>query len=203
VGPGPLEESGALIGADLPALAIRAFFALPIPDAHRQLLRRHLALCAAGAPGFRWVAPENLHLTLRFMGHVDRELALGIADRLASRRLVAAQLELGELGTFTRGRLVRVVWAGLRTGALAAQELAAAVEAECAGAGLPPEARAFAPHLTLARSRERFGAPLPELPALPRLDPWLADELVLFQSQLGRPGATYEPLVRIPLSASA
>jgi len=202
VGPGPLEESGPLSGGDEPRQSIRAFFALPVPEAHRGGLGGHLALCAVRAPAFRWVAQENLHLTLRFLGRVDRELALGIARGLAARRLAAARLELGELGTFGRGRLVRVVWAGLRTGAEAAHHLAAAAEAECESAGLAPEARAFAAHLTLARAKARSGAPLPELPPLPSLDPWLADEMVLFESRLGPKGASYEPLWRIPLTAS-
>lgn len=109
-------------------------------------------------------------------------------------------LELGEVGTFKRGRLVRVVWLQVRTGAEQARELAALVEAECVRAGLASEARPFQPHLTLARARVRDGSALPQLPTSPTdLPPWRADELVLYSSHLGRAGAVYEPLRKLRL----
>ncbi len=186
LGPGPLEETGPL--------TLRAFFGLPVPEAQREELGRYLAACASIAPAFRWVVPANLHLSVRFIGTVERERVDGIADRLAGAELRGFELELGDLGTFKRGRLVRVVWLGLRSGAEPAIALAARVEAECAGAGLESEARAFQPHLTLARARARDGDVLPPLAQAPRVEPWHARELVLYQSRLARAGAVYEPL---------
>jgi 2'-5' RNA ligase len=185
LGPGPLEETGPL--------KLRAFFGLPVPEEQRELLGRHLAACASIAPAFRWIVPANLHLTIRFIGSVERNLVDGIAERLEAAGLRSFELELGDLGTFKRGRLVRVVWVGLRSGAQQAIDLAARVEAECARAGLEPEARAFEPHLTLARASGREGDVLPPLPEPPRVEPWSAQELVLYQSRLGRAGAVYEP----------
>jgi 2'-5' RNA ligase len=185
LGPGPLEETGPL--------TLRAFFGLPVPEMRRESLARYLAACASIAPGFRWVAAANLHLTVRFIGSVERELVDGIAERLEATGLRGFELELGDLGTFKRGRLVRVVWVGLRSGAQQAVELAARVEAECSRAGLEPEARGFQPHLTLARARDHAGDVLPALPEAPRVEPWRAHELVLYQSRLGRAGAVYEP----------
>jgi len=201
MGAGPLEEVGPLIDAPRPP-AIRAFFGLPLPEAQRRLMSAHLADCAAGAPGFRWVEPAGLHLTLRFIGRVDPAVALQIGERLVARRLSTLRLELGERGTFGRGRMVRVVWAGLRSGEKDATRLATQVEAECAAAGLAPETRPFAPHLTLGRARQRDGAVLPELPPIPSLEAWTADELVLYRSHLGSAGARYEPLVRVRLAPS-
>jgi RNA 2',3'-cyclic 3'-phosphodiesterase len=122
-----------------------------------------------------------------------------IADRLDQLRLPAFELAPGELGTFKRGRLVRVAWLQVSAGADQARELAARVEAECVRAGLEPEARPFQPHLTLARARPREGANLPVLADPPILAPWPADELVLFSSHLGRAGAVYEPLRKLSL----
>jgi RNA 2',3'-cyclic 3'-phosphodiesterase len=124
----------------------------------------------------------------------------GIADRLAGRPLAGFELGLGGLGTFKRGRLVRVAWLQVSTGLEAARELAAQVEVECAGAGLTAEARPFQPHLTLARARARDGASLPPFPEPPTLRPWRADELVLYRSHLGRAGSVYELLRAIKLS---
>ncbi|HSP10133.1 MAG TPA: RNA 2',3'-cyclic phosphodiesterase [Candidatus Dormibacteraeota bacterium] len=165
-----------------------------MPAPRREPLRRYLEDCASVAPEFRWVSPANLHLTVRFIGSVERELVDGVADRLETQGLLGFDLELADLGTFRRGRLVRVVWIGLKSGARQASELAARVEAECGRAGLAPEVRGFQPHLTLARARARDGGPLPILPDPPQVEPWRARELVLYRSRLGRAGAVYEPL---------
>jgi RNA 2',3'-cyclic 3'-phosphodiesterase len=93
-----------------------------------------------------------------------------------------------------------VVWLGLASGQEEIAALAKQVEAECVGAGLEPEARRYHAHLTLARARARDGALLPELPAPPELEPWRADELILYRSRPGRGGSVYEPLRRIRLS---
>jgi 2'-5' RNA ligase len=158
-----------------------------------------LAACAAAAPQFRWTPAGNLHLTVRFIGNADRALVEAIADRLAARSQLAFDLELGDLGTFGRGRHVRVVWQGLHDGAGAVAALAAHVEAECETAGLVPEKRPFQAHLTLARARPREGAELPPLPGPARVSRWRASELVLYASRLSRTGATYEPLRAVKL----
>jgi RNA 2',3'-cyclic 3'-phosphodiesterase len=126
-------------------------------------------------------------------------VAEGIADRLAAQDMPGFELRLGELGAFKRGRAARVVWLGVQSGREEIEALAAQVEAECVRAGLEAEGRRFHAHLTLARARPRDGAPLPELPGPPDLDPWRADELLLYRSRLGRGGSVYEPLRRIRL----
>jgi RNA 2',3'-cyclic 3'-phosphodiesterase len=182
------------------ALRVRAFFGLPVPDAHRGALDPYLAACAAVAPVFRWTPASNLHLTVRFIGSVELAVADTIAERLTARPPAGFELELGDVAMFKRGRMVRVVWLQVRSGADAARELAAQVEVACVREGLAPEDRPFQPHLTLARARERDGASLPPLPAAPELPPWRADELVLFRSHLGRAGAVYEPVRTVKLS---
>jgi 2'-5' RNA ligase len=191
VGSGALEESRPL--------TIRAFFGLPVPEPQRDQLGRFIAACSALAPNFRWTASSNLHLTLRFVGSVDRMVVEGIADRLGAQALPGFEVELGDIGAFKRSRLVRVVWLGLRSGDDAARALAASVEAECQAAGLDSESRAFTAHVTLARARHRDGSELPPLPAVPPLGPWRAAELVLFSSHLGKAGAVHEPIRIVPL----
>lgn len=154
-----------------------------------------MAACATAAPQFRWTPAANLHLTIRFLGQVEKAVAEGIVDRLAGHDLLLAfELRLGELGTFKRGPFVRVVWLGLASGGGEIRALAEAVEAETVAAGLEPEARPLVAHLTLARARPRDGAPLPELPPPPEQAPWRAEELILYRSRLGRAGSVYEPL---------
>ena len=189
------EESDEPAGS----LRVRAFFGLPLPEAQRSTLDGYLAECARRAPQFRWTPSANLHLTIRFLGQLEISVAERIVDRLVDMNLTAYDLKLGQLGTFNRGRLARVVWLGLVEGGMESQRLAATVESECGRAGLEAEKRPFSPHLTLARARPRDGAPLPELPAVPSIEAWRATELILYQSRLGRSGAIYEPLRAVTL----
>lgn len=178
---------------------VRAFFGLPLPEAHREQLDRFVAACAALAPAFRWTPAANLHLTIQFLGHVEQSLAEGIMEGLVASDLRSFEVRLGEVGSFKRGRLARVVWLGLASGVAGIGALAAAVEAESARAGLEAESREYHAHLTLARARAREGAVLPTLPPPPELPPWRADELILFRSHLGHGGSVYEPLRRLTL----
>jgi 2'-5' RNA ligase len=188
MGPGELEEE------EPRSLRVRAFFGLPVPEPQREDLARFVAACTQAAPQFRWTPKDNLHLTIRFVGNVERAMVDTVAGALAQRSLAAFDLELGDVGTFGRGRAARVVWLGLRAGAEAASELAARVEEECVSAGLPAESRPYQAHLTLARARSREGSRLPDLPAMPRVQPWRAGELVLYSSRLARTGAVYETI---------
>jgi len=178
---------------------VRAFFGLPVPEAQRGRLEQYLEACAATAPEFRWTPAQNLHLTVRFVGSVERSVVEQVAERLEELRLRAFELELGDVGTFKRGRLVRVVWLRVSAGSDDARALAAQVDAECVRGGLEPDARPFQPHLTLARARPRDGAAPPLLPSPPAIPPWRAEELVLYRSLLGRGGAVYEPLRKLRL----
>lgn len=197
--PRPLTSISSNLNA--PARKVRAFFGLPVPNSHRDELGTFLIACAGAAPGFRWTPVSNLHLTVRFIGSIDREAVDRIADRIAALAPVGFELALGDAGTFKRSRLVRVVWLGLRSGEAAASALAAQVEAECVGEGLAGEQRAFQAHLTLARARHRDGSELPPLPPVPRLGPWRATELVLYSSHVSKTGAVYEPIRTLPLAS--
>ncbi len=180
-------------------LSLRAFFGLPLPDSHRAALEPFLRRSAEVAPGFRWTPAANLHVTIRFLGSVEEAVAWRIADSVEAGRPAGFDLELDRVGTFKRGRLARVVWLGLGSGAEEAGRLAAAVERECRAAGLEPEERKFSAHLTLARARERMGAPAPVLGDPPRLPAWRAGQLILYRSHLGRGGSVYEPVRTIRL----
>jgi 2'-5' RNA ligase len=179
--------------------SVRAFVALEVPEPQRDALARHLDLCRAAAPAFRWVAPESLHLTLRFLGTVGPDLLDALRSALGRLGGTSFRLALEGIGTFGASSAPRVVWIGVREGAGPAAELAARVETTCRAAGLEPEARGFRGHVTLARARADRGSPLPELPSPPALDPWTATEFVLYESRLGKPAATYVPLERYRL----
>jgi 2'-5' RNA ligase len=180
---------------------VRAFAALPLPDGHREELARYLAACAEAAPDFRWVLAEGLHLTLRFAGNLEDEVAGRLAAALREVRHPSFDLRVAGIGNFGGSRRASVIWMGLVDGRAEAAGLAAQCERACQKAGLEPDARSFRPHVTLARARDRRGGVLPGLPDPPELPAWRAQEFVLFRSELrgGRP-PLYTPIERYPLT---
>lgn len=177
---------------------IRTFVAVELPDPQRRRLAGYLRDCSSRIPGFRWAPAENLHLTLRFLGGLDPSAFDALRKRLEAIRLPSFGLELGGLGTFGSARRARVLWLGVAEGREPLQALASGVEQACTAIGLPPADRPFSAHLTLARARERGGAPLSP-PDPPVLDPWRVDRFTLFESRLGRPSSTYLARGRYPL----
>jgi len=176
---------------------IRLFAALGLPDA----VRERLALVRAPLPGARWVPPENMHVTLRFIGEVESPVATEIDTWLSRVAAPAFDIRLAGLGTFgSRGR-VRALWAGVEKSE-ALVHLQAKIEAACINAGLPPEGRKFHPHITLARCKNVPEAPAAEFVAtyegfdLPAIN---VDAFTLYSSRTGRSGAVYTPEAVYPL----
>ena len=180
-------------------MTIRLFAALRPPPT----IRERLFDLMDGVPGARWQDDEQLHLTLRFIGEVDARVADDVAAALGQVHAPAPTVRLAGVGRFDRRGRTDALWAGVSPhDALAA--LHRKVDAACVRAGLPPERRAFLPHVTLARLPRGAGAEV-------EVARWLADgaglasapfpcgHLILYQSHLGRGGAAYEPVERWPL----
>jgi len=173
----------------------RLFVALRPPEHVRDLL---IDVMDDGAD-FRWQSDDQLLLTLRFIGEVERPLANDLAIALTAVSAPAFELRLAGLGSFDR-RSGGVLWAGVEP-AEPVRALAARVERICQAAGLPPERRAFHPHITLARwkgprSREvrafLDGRPLAS-------ESFPVDGFILYESRLSRHGAHYEEVESFPL----
>lgn len=180
------------------AATVRSFVAIELPDAQREALAAHLEVCARLAPGYRWVQPDALHLTLRFLGHLEPSKLERVQRRLLSVRGAPFTLALDGRGTFGSRSAPRVVWLALGEGIEDCRALADRLEAACQAAGMEPEPRGFRAHVTLARQRVE-GERLPELPEPPPLAPWRVEDFVLYESRLrGQP--RYVPLTRFPLS---
>lgn len=180
---------------------MRLFVGLPLPED----LRQRLAGLASGLPGARWVAPENLHVTLRFLGEVDEGLAEDIDAALTAIHVSAFAVTVGGIGCFERGRRVHTVWAGVEAGE-AIGHLYEKVESAVVRSGLTPESRKFKAHVTLARLRDtptrRVGEYIQTRQAFLG-GTFTADRFTLFRSHLGHQGAHYEALVDYPLDATA
>jgi len=171
---------------------IRLFAGLALPEAHRRQLR----LIGGGIEGARWVEPENLHITVRFIGEVDEDVAEDIALALDAVKVAPFTVTLKGLGTF--GHPPHNLWAGVEDdpkGALAA--LHASVESALVRQGLVPERRKYAPHVTLAWLKKgkvnmvRVARLLEDSGGL-ALPPFEARGLTLYRSHLTPAGAHYE-----------
>lgn len=175
---------------------LRLFVAIRPPEAIRDLLIDTME----GVPGARWQDEDQLHLTLRFVGQLDRRTGEDLAEALARIEAPPFALQLRGVGHFARKGRAHTLWAGIAP----SPELAVLqkkVERACQAAGLEPERRKFAPHVTVARLGGGSGRIEGWLTAHEglRSEPWTVEDFRLYRSELTPGGAHYEPLVRFPL----
>lgn len=181
---------------------IRVFLALPLTDAQRGEVTAHIDPFRRGSEPVRWVAPENLHVTLRFFGDVGPDLRARVEERLAAAagEIPPFSWSLGRGGAFPNLRSARVLWIGVSRGEGKISGLAAAVEKAMEGLGFPEEKR-FHAHITVGRTKgrlsERFRRRFEELPVEPVARE--ASAFDLMKSILKREGAVYERLRGFPL----
>lgn len=155
-------------------------------------IRARLLSLPGNVPGARWQDDDQLHLTLRFAGEVGPHQAQDLADALDSVRFGSFSIALAGLGQFERKGRVNTIWAAVQPREPLAQ-LQRKVDRACVRAGLPPEERAFLPHITLARLGRDAGSTqsFMELNAGLASPPFSVDSFALFESHLGQSGAIY------------
>jgi len=176
---------------------MRLFVALAIPPAIVDALS---GLCE-GVPGARWSNDDQFHLTLRFIGEVDRAAFEEIVHSLGAVEADAFELSLAGVGHYPPRGAPRILWAGARPNP-ALNALQARVESALVRAGLPPEPRKFSAHITLARVRE---ASLDRITAylarhgLFATEPFPVAEFHLYSSRLSPSGSHYEIEASFPL----
>ncbi|HYI43527.1 MAG TPA: RNA 2',3'-cyclic phosphodiesterase [Sphingomicrobium sp.] len=152
------------------------------------------------SPALRWVGDDQLHLTLRFIGEVERPVANDVAAALERIRFPSFEMAVKGVGRFEQ-RNGGALWAGVEPRAPVA-ELAAKVERACVLAGLDPERRAFHPHITLARWNRRNAGSVTDFERRNAdlcSEPFSATEFVLFESHLSRHGPHYAEVAAYPL----
>lgn len=169
---------------------MRLFVGLELPEP----VAAALLAAMGGVAGARWQRAGQLHLTLRFIGEVDRHQAHDVAAALGRVNIRPFGAELGAPGLFEHRGRIDSLWVGVRPAERLAG-LAKAVDAALAGVGIAPERRAFVPHITVARGRGMIGAagwpPAPIAPAQ-----WTVDGFALFESRMGKDGSDYAVLAR-------
>ena len=194
---------------------MRLFVALDIDERIRQGITRFIEGVQPFAPDARWVKPESLHVTLKFIGEQPESALEMTKSALGNVRGVVGEIHFCGYGFFPTPKSARVFWIGMETGPELAL-LAAAIDAQMPALGIPKETRPFSPHLTLARAPGGSGAPhrrkadkpnrvfqhlQEKLAALPVPDfgAMTPHEFFLYQSHLSPKGSTYTKLARFPL----
>ena len=153
-----------------------------------------------GISGARWQSDDQLHLTLRFIGEVDRHRAGDILAALGTIHHPRFEMELNGLGTFDRRGLPETVWAGVAPPG-PPKALHKKVDQAMARVGVAPDERAYLPHITLARLKRSSGTVRNMLEQHGGLRSPLfpVDRFALFESQLTPEGAVYTPIENYPL----
>ncbi|MDP8993650.1 MAG: RNA 2',3'-cyclic phosphodiesterase [Pseudomonadota bacterium] len=174
----------------------RLFVAVRPPER----VRARLLATMGGISGARWQSDDQIHLTLRFIGEVDRHRAHDIHAALGSIHHPAFELAVSGLGTFGRRGQAAVIWAGVSP-----QEplhsLHKKVDQAIARVGIEPDRRAYHPHITLARLSRSAGPVRSMIEQSGGLasEPFKVDAFTLFESELTPEGAVYSVLERYPL----
>lgn len=171
----------------------RLFIACRPPVDQRGLLRSVMS----GITGARWQDDDQLHLTLRFVGAVDRHQAQDVADALSRVRFSSFSIALSGLGTFDRRGHIDSLWIGVDQQDML-DRLQRKVERACIAVGLPPKDRAYLPHVTLARFGRQSSGIETFLAANAGLRSarFAIDWFGLFESHLGHGGSTYHLVER-------
>ncbi len=181
-------------------MTVRTFIALELDADLRTAIGRLMADERHRFAGLRWVRPEGIHLTLRFLGDASPEQIEGLRESLRplAARCPPVQVRVGGLGLFPERGAPRVLWLGIELPE-SIYDLQAACEAAAVAAGFVAEKRAFRPHLTLGRWRD--GASRPALPPAD-LGPTRLEKLTLFRSELRPGGAIHTALASLGLEGS-
>jgi 2'-5' RNA ligase len=170
---------------------MRVFVAIPLDSETRDLLAQRIRAAVPVMPG-RPVPPENWHLTLRFLGEID-EVALDRLNAALDEAPLGPRFPVrwGALGAFPRASRAGVLWIGMEGDGGDLHRLADRVDAALAVAGHPLEDRPFRPHLTISRMRPQVDVRSVVAAALPAGVAMEVDRVAVFQSRLGRGGASY------------
>jgi 2'-5' RNA ligase len=186
---------------------MRQFLGIPLPEGlRRAAAAARIALHVPG-DGWRFAREEGLHVTIRFLGEVDpsRRDALNVAWREAARGSGRLTLRLAGAAAFPSARKPRVLAVRVddESGEGSLGRLAERIERAAREHGFPPALRPFDAHVTLARARRDARVACPDLEDVGDLGAFVAEQLVLFRSELDRGGSRYVEEASYPLFSEA
>lgn len=145
--------------------------------------------------GLKPVEPQNLHITMRFLGEIDERMVDGICEAIGGIEFSPFEVELRGLGAFPKDGYANVIWIGIQDGRRELEGVAREIESRLMKIGIPPDERGFSPHLTIARvkspsCRAKFKEFLSGSKGL-EFGRILVDSIRLKRSELSPKGPTY------------
>lgn len=184
---------------------IRCFIAIELIQEIKDALSEAQAELKKTVRDVKWVNPDNIHLTLKFLGHINQDIVEEVKSALTEIAAMAKpfRLRLSSPGAFPTPERPRVIWVGIDDGAKESVSLANSIEEKVAHLGIEKEARAFHPHLTLARvdflkDKSALKTAFASLKITPA--EMTASKVTLFQSTLTRGGPIYNALHEVKFS---
>jgi len=191
------------IGSD----TIRAFIALELPEEIIAFIRKIQEGLRSYGFKARWVRPENIHLTLKFLGDINSEEIKKAGDAIISAASENASMSLGAkgIGFFPGVKRSRVIWTGIAGQTRELADLQKTLDGKLDTVGFPKEKRPFKGHLTIARIKRKIDARrlVDAMKEFAKFESktFIADEVVLFKSELKPSGAVYTKLMSVALCA--
>jgi len=178
---------------------MRCFIAIELSQETRGVLDKIQEELKQTIHGVKWVKPDNIHLTLKFIGNVEEETVDKIKEAMtqAASQTQPFKIKLSSAGAFPTPERPRVIWIGIEEGRKESTDIASSVEEKLIPLGIEKENRAFHPHLTLARvkflkDKSSVKNAFTSL-KIPQIE-MTAEKVTLFQSTLSREGAVYSVL---------
>lgn len=190
---------------------MRAFIAIELPKDLKNALSQLQEQLRKTAADVKWVQPDNIHLTLKFLGEIDEKkldkISL-ILDKIAISNK-CFQISFSTLGAFPKMSSPRIIWVGIEKGDMETKKIACELEGEIEKIGIPKENRPFSTHITIGRIKSALNQQM-LTQELNQLEDYFtekklqfkAERITLFKSTLLPEGATYEPLKVINLKDS-
>ena len=184
----------------------RLFIALALAKQQKDEVVNYQEQLKSFMEGIRWVKPEGLHLTLKFLGETDesRIEQIKIAMDEAAASLWPLRMTFGSTGIFPSPRKARILWIGLQEGGQTVWELALKNDKLLASYDFEPEKRNFKPHLTIGRVRTALSREAAErylnFGSTFATSSNTVKEMILYESRLSPRGATYYVLHRAPFA---
>lgn len=190
---------------------MRTFIAIELPQEVKNVLVKLQGRLRKTGGDVKWVQPDNIHLTLKFLGEIDEKKLNKInliLDKIAGNNS-CFQISFSTLGVFPKMSSPRIIWVGIEKGDMETKKIASELEEEIEKIGIAKEDRPFSSHITIGRvksalNRQMLAQELNQLKdycAENKLQ-FKAERITLFKSTLLPVGAVYEPLKAINLKDS-
>jgi 2'-5' RNA ligase len=190
---------------------MRTFIAIELPQEVKDKLAELQALLKKAGADVKWIEPENIHLTLKFLGEIDEDKSAKVAAAIEdiAKKSKQFRMSLASLGAFPRIEFPRIIWVGIDKGDKEITELAKVLEEKIEKLGIPKEERRFSSHITIGRVRSPLNKD--------KLAQALRDsgnyfsgrnvefdvtKITLFKSTLGPGGPVYAALKEVTLTTA-